>query len=100
MYAIPNKMASIANNVMMSCPTEVSVMTPSAFADILIKDTNTGIITGKLRIAINVAEFLALVAIAEMKVKVTAIPILPSITARKNSGLSLTGFPATKPKTK
>ncbi len=93
-------MASIAKSVITSCVTAVSVITPNAFAEIFINETRMGIINGKPKMAIKVDAFLALFAIADIKVNVTAIPILPKKIAKKNKPLSLTGSPAIIPNTK
>ena len=54
-----------------------------AFFDKPISKIMTGKITGKLKIAIIVAAFCALIAIAAMNVKVIAKLKLPSIIVRK-----------------
>ena len=53
--------------------------------------------TGKLRIAINVAAWLAFAAMAEMNVNVIEKPRLPSRSVPKKSGTFFTGLPATRP---
>ena len=53
--------------------------------------------TGKLNIAINAAELLALAAIAEIKVNVIEKPMLPSTIAVQYWGGDFVGFPTIKP---
>ena len=76
------KIISIAPNIKTSLAHAVSVFLIALF-DNLINVTKIGNTTGKLRIAIIVAELLALAAMAEIKVKVILKPILPSKIARK-----------------
>ena len=80
-----------------SFQTPVSVIKPSALAENLTKVKSTGIIIGKLNIAIKVALLVALEAIAETKVKVIDKPVAARINPMKKAQSSRTGLPITKP---
>ena len=86
----------MATKVHISAATFVSFIRRNAFADIFNNDKSTGIISGNPSIAMSVALFFALEAIALIKVKVTENPVLPRNKAAKNCPVSFTSSPDTK----
>ncbi len=67
-----------------------------ALLDNLSSKSNKGMIIGKLKTAIKVAEFSACAAIPAMRDRVDASPIDPKTMDRRYKGMFSTGFPITK----